>query len=189
MKNNIKTILDKHINTIQYLSEEIDTIEKIANIIIDALKHGNKVLIAGNGGSAADAQHFAGELVCKFQKERKALPAIALNTNTSVLTAIGNDYSFEEIFSRQIEALSKSGDVFLGISTSGNSLNIIKALKIAKRLGCQTIGFTGKTGGKMQEDCDILFKVNSQDTPRIQEVHILVIHILCELIEENLFNE
>lgn len=163
---------------------ENQLVKKAAENIINSFQKGGKLLIAGNGGSAADAQHFAAELVGKFKKERKALPAIALCTNTSILTAIANDYSFDKVFSRQVEALAKKGDVFFGISTSGNSLNIIEALKTAKRMNCFTIGLTGKTGGNMGKICDILINVDSEETPRIQETHILIIHILCELIEK-----
>ena len=168
---------------------ENQTIKKTAEIIIDSFQKGGKLLIAGNGGSAADAQHFAGELLGKFKRERKALPAIALNVNASVLTAIANDYCFDRVFSRQIEGLAKKEDIFFGISTSGNSSNIIEALRAAQKIGCQTIGLTGKDGGRMKELCDFLIRADSQDTPQIQEFHIAVIHSLCELIEKSLENE
>lgn len=160
-----------------------ELIKKSAKVIIDSFQKGGKLLIAGNGGSAADGQHFAAELVGKFKKERKALPAIALTVNTSTLTAIGNDYSFDKIFSRQIDALAKKGDVFFAISTSGNSANIIEAINKAKEIGCYVIGLTGRTGGKIKDVCDILITVNSEDTPRIQEKHIFIIHSISEIIE------
>ena len=160
-------------------------IEKSADVIVDSFKKGGKLLIAGNGGSAADSQHFAAELVGRFKKERRALPAIALTANTSILTAIANDYSFDKVFSRQIEALAKNGDVFFAISTSGNSANIVEGIRAAKKIGCLVIGLTGKAGGKMKDICDILIDVDSDDTPRIQENHILIIHSICEIIENS----
>jgi len=158
-------------------------IKKVAEIINETFEKGGKLLIAGNGGSAADSQHFAAELVGRFKKERQALPAIALTTNSSILTALANDYSFDRVFSRQVEALAKKGDVFFAISTSGNSANIIEALKTAKSKECFTVGLTGKTGNQMSEFSDILIRTDSEDTPRIQEAHILIIHTICEIIE------
>ena len=146
-------------------------------------------MIAGNGGSAADAQHFAAEIVGRFGKERPAMPAIALTTDTSILTAIANDYGFEKIFSRQIEALAKPGDIFFAISTSGNSSNILEGLKIAQRMGCLTIGLTGQTGGKMKNFCDFIIKCNSKNPARVQEIHITIIHLVCGLIEKNIFEK
>ncbi|MDO8486443.1 MAG: D-sedoheptulose 7-phosphate isomerase [Candidatus Staskawiczbacteria bacterium] len=183
MEEIIKNHIEKHIEAVSNFSQNLPNIEEIAEICIRALKNGNKLLIAGNGGSAADANHFAGELVGRFKKERKALPALALNNNSSVITAIGNDYAFDYVFSRQIEALAKPGDVFFAISTSGNSKNILEAIKVSKNHGCKVVGLTGKTGGKMFQECDFLINVPSEDTPRIQEMHELVIHILSELIE------
>jgi D-sedoheptulose 7-phosphate isomerase len=150
---------------------------------------GKKILIAGNGGSAADAQHFAGELVSRFYFDRPALAAIALTTDTSILTAVGNDYGYESIFSRQIQALGTVGDVFIAISTSGNSLNILNALQQAKQQGLTTIGLTGRTGGKMKPLCDICLCAPSDSTPRIQECHMVLEHILCACIEEELFGQ
>lgn len=152
--------------------------------IISCYKKNKKFIIFGNGGSASDAQHFAAELVGRFKRERRALNAIALSTNTSVITALGNDYSFDIIFSRQIEAIAQKGDVVLGISTSGNSENIIRGMKSAKKMGCVTIGLTGLSGGKMKHCVDYCICVPSEDTPRIQELHITIIHIICDLIEE-----
>jgi len=166
----------------------LSDIEKAAKMIIHCYRINNgRVFFAGNGGSAADAQHLAAELVSKFYMEREALPAEALSTNTSILTAIGNDYSFDRVFSRQLEANAKKGDVFVGISTSGNAQNIIEALSICKMIGVKSIGLTGETGGNMTGLCDLLIKVPSIDTPRVQESHIMIGHIICEIVEKSLF--
>jgi D-sedoheptulose 7-phosphate isomerase len=157
--------------------------------LLKALDAGNKVILFGNGGSAADSQHIAGELVSKFRRERKALPAIALTTDTSILTSIANDFGFEYVFARQVEALGAPGDIALGISTSGNSPNVIHALRVARQLGLVTIGFTGEDGGELKDAVDICFQVPSNSTPRIQEMHITVAHTLCELIEIELLKE
>jgi len=169
--------------------ELIDKIQASAEMIINTLRDGGKVLICGNGGSAADAQHIAGELLGKFYMIRRALPAIALNTNTSVITAIGNDTSFDEIFSRQVEALGTEKDVLMAISTSGNSRNVIKAIEKAKEKGMKVIGLTGRSGGMMRDICDVLLNVPSQDTLRVQESHITIGHIICEIVEKKLFAE
>ncbi|URZ08121.1 D-sedoheptulose 7-phosphate isomerase [Clostridium felsineum] len=166
----------------------IDSIQNIVNIVIKAYRSGNKVLICGNGGSAADSQHIAAEFVSKFKMDRNALPAIALTVNTSVLTSIGNDYDYKNIFERQVEAFGKEGDVIIGISTSGNSENISLALKKAKALGMTTIGFLGRDGGDNKNHCDVPMVVPSDDTPRIQEAHIMIGHIMCELVEKELFD-
>ena len=160
-----------------------DGIEKAIDAIGDALKLRRKVLLMGNGGSAADAQHIAGELVGRFKKERKAIPAISLSTDTSILTAIGNDYGFEKVFERQIEALGNKGDVVIGISTSGNSENVYRAMKLAKKMGLTTIGLLGNDGGKIKNLSDIALVVPSKNTPRIQETHITIGHIICEGVE------
>ena len=169
--------------------ELINLIVKVGDKLVDVYKSGNKLLIAGNGGSAADAQHIAGELVSKFYFDRPALAAIALTTDTSIITAIGNDYGYEYLFSRQIEANGVKGDVFLGIYTSGNSKNIIEGLKTAKEKGLITIGLTGENGGKMKNLCDYCICAPSTETPRIQEAHILIGHILCSIIEEAIFGK
>lgn len=171
------------------LKYQADNIEKAASVITAAIKKGGKLLVFGNGGSAADSQHIAAELVGRFKLERKPLPAIALTTDTSALTAIANDYGYDLVFSRQIEALGHAGDVALGISTSGNSKNVIEALKKARSLGLVTISLTGGTGGKIMEESDISVTVPSNDTPRIQESHNMIGHILCGLIEEDLFKK
>jgi D-sedoheptulose 7-phosphate isomerase len=169
--------------------EILDIIKIVSQKTIDIYKNGNKTLIAGNGGSAADAQHIAGEFVSKFYFDRPGLASIALTTDTSILTAIGNDYGYEKIFSRQIQANGVEGDIFIGISTSGNSKNIIEALKECKRKGIITVGLTGESGGLMNELCDFCIKVPSPETPRVQEVHILIGHIICAVVEEELFGK
>jgi len=170
-------------------SELLDLIKKAVEITIQAYKNGNKVLVAGNGGSAADAQHIAGEFVSRFYFDRPGLPAIALTTDSSILTAIGNDYGYENLFARQIQANGKTGDIFFAISTSGNSPNIIKAIEAARKSGIITIGFSGKKQCKMDEICDISLKMPSFETPRIQEAHITIGHIICAAVEKQLFGE
>lgn len=157
-----------------------------AEMMIGAIAAGNKVLICGNGGSAADAQHFAAELTGRFEKERRGLPGIALTTDTSALTAIGNDYGFHRVFARQVEALGRGGDVLVAISTSGNSPNVLTAIESARAAGMGVIGLTGGDGGKMKELCDHLVAIPSRRTARIQEMHITVIHIWCELLDKEL---
>jgi D-sedoheptulose 7-phosphate isomerase len=164
-----------------------EAIEKSALAVISAYRNKKKLLLAGNGGSAADAQHLAAELVNRFGFDRPGLYAIALTTDTSVLTSVGNDSGFENVFARQTAAIGDEGDVFMALSTSGNSKNLIEALKICRAKKIFTIGLSGSTGGKMADLCDICIKVPSDDTPRIQEVHILAGHIICSLVEEELF--
>lgn len=171
------------------LKEESVSIEKAASAIIGALKNGGTLFIFGNGGSAADSQHIAAELVGRFKLERGPLAAIALTTDTSALTAIANDYGYESVFSRQLEALASKGDVAMGISTSGNSKNVIEALKKAKSLGLKRIALLGGDGGALKNEADISIVVASKDTPRIQEAHSMIGHILCCLIEEGLFKK
>jgi D-sedoheptulose 7-phosphate isomerase len=167
--------------------EDMGVIRDIANAMIDALREGNRVLWMGNGGSAADAQHLAAELVSKFYLEREGLASIALSCNTSILTAVGNDYGFENVFQRQVEALARPGDVVVGISTSGNSPNVLLALEKARAMGCVTVGMTGMTGGRLVDTVDLCFRAPSDDTPRIQEVHITAGHIICEVVESTIF--
>ena len=167
----------------------IELIKKVSKLTTDAYKRGNKTLIAGNGGSAADAQHIAGEFVSKFYFDRPGLPSIALTTDTSILTAIGNDYGYEKLFARQVQANGSNGDVFIGISTSGNSKNIIEALKVCKEKNIITVGLTGYSGGVMKEFCDYCICVPSNETPRIQEAHILIGHIICSVVEEEIFGK
>jgi D-sedoheptulose 7-phosphate isomerase len=165
----------------------LSDIEEATKAIIAAFSNKHKVLLAGNGGSAADAQHIAGELVNRFYFNRPGLPAIALTTDTSILTAVGNDHGFSSLFARQINALGNEGDVFVGISTSGNSPNIIEALRACREEKIITIGLTGSSGGKMKDLCDICLNVPSDETPRVQEVHILIGHIICRIVEAKLF--
>ncbi|MFG5098545.1 D-sedoheptulose 7-phosphate isomerase [Campylobacter lari] len=167
----------------------INLMKKAALMIIQAYKNGNKTLLAGNGGSAADAQHIAGEFVSRFYFDRPGIASIALSTDTSILTAIGNDYGYENLFARQVQAQGNKGDVFIGISTSGNSKNILKALEICKEKEILSIGLSGASGGAMNELCDICINVPSSCTPRIQESHILIGHILCAIVEEELFGK
>ena len=159
-------------------------IEIAAKLCIDSLKNGNKILIFGNGGSAADAQHIAAEIVGRYKTERKGLSAIALTTDTSILTSVSNDYGYLYLFKRQVEALANDGDILIGISTGGTSANVVSALKIAKKLGCQSIGFSGRDGGEFNTVCDVNLKAIAEDTPRIQEMHILFGHIICHLIDQ-----
>lgn len=188
MIGEINRHLKTHIETVSIAGEQLaDPIIDCARVLVDALKNGRKILTMGNGGSAADAQHLAAEMVGRFLLERKALPAIALTTDTSILTAVGNDYGFDDIFKRQVEALAKPGDVLIGISTSGNSLNVLRGLEAGKNLGVSTIGLLGCDGGEIAPVVDHSLVVPSFETPRIQEVHLIVIHILCDLVEKGLF--
>lgn len=184
----VKKQLNDSIETKKSLTQKnIEAIVKISDAIVNAYKKGKKVIWFGNGGSAADAQHLAGELVSKFYIERRGLPSIALNTNTTILTAIANDYDFQNVFSRQIEALANEGDIVVGISTSGTSKNIIAGIKEAKKKKAVTVGFTGESGGKLKNLVDFLVNVPSNDTPRIQESHITIGHIICYIVERELF--
>jgi D-sedoheptulose 7-phosphate isomerase len=171
-----------------FIEENREKVHKVFLEIAKRIKEGNKILLCGNGGSAADCQHIAAELVGRFGMERKALPAIALTTDTSIHTAVGNDYSFDTIFERQVEALGNKGDVLIGISTSGNSKNVLNAVKKAKEIGLLTVGFSGKDGGKLLKLADHCFVVKSFSTPRIQEVHITLGHVLCDFIEKYIFS-
>ena len=170
-----------------FFKQNLQPIIQSAEVIADAFKADRKLLICGNGGSAADAQHIAAEFVNRFMIERPPLPAVALSTDTSIITSIGNDYSFDQIFSKQVKAIGREGDVLLAISTSGESKNVITAIKVARDMGIKTIGLTGKGGGKMAKMVDILLNVDSDVTPRIQEVHITAGHIICDLIDHILF--
>jgi D-sedoheptulose 7-phosphate isomerase len=190
MNNKITSIIQASIDVKQQvLNNETlkQTVADCVTLIVNAFNNGNKVLFAGNGGSAADAQHLAAEFSGRFYIDRKALPAEALHCNTSYLTAVGNDYSYDVIYARLLEGIGNSGDVIIGLSTSGNSKNIIKAFEVAKQKNITTIGFTGATGGNMKDLSDYLINVPSTDTPRIQESHILLGHIICELVEAAIF--
>jgi len=187
MKFSVKDVEQKILDSIEVKKQVLNLSEEIyetGKTIAEALKRGNKVLVCGNGGSAADAQHFAAELVVRFEKERKALPAIALTTDSSIITAHSNDYDFSTVFSRQVEALGNEGDVFVGISTSGNSENVIKAFEVAKAKRLICVGLSGKDGGKMKYlALDHLIVVPSKVTARIQESHIMIIHIICSIVD------
>ncbi len=184
MQSIIKFEFEEHLKTSQATFESIGhSVEVAAKLCLDCLKNGNKILLFGNGGSAADAQHIAAELVGRYKTERKGLAAIALTTDTSALTAISNDYGYDCVFDRQVEALANTGDVAIGISTGGSSANVASALKLAKDLDCKTIGFSGRGGGEMNELCDINIVVPAQATARIQEMHIVIGHTICHLID------
>jgi len=188
----IKKIIKASIDTKQSVLQNeglLKTIDTSVDVIVKAFRNGKRVYFCGNGGSAADAQHLAAEFSGRFYTDRKALPAEALHCNTSYLTAVGNDYGFEEIYSRLIDGIGEQGDVLVGLSTSGNSPNILKAFKTAKKKEMITIGFTGKSGGEMRQLCDHLINIPSTDTPRIQESHIMVGHIICQLVEEKFFTK
>ncbi|MEO6524916.1 MAG: D-sedoheptulose 7-phosphate isomerase [Mucilaginibacter sp.] len=184
MEENIKAFFEQHIEIAKTSSIQLNaSIAQACSVVINCIKGGNKVLLFGNGGSAADAQHIAAEFTGRFVKERRSLPAIALTTDTSAITAIGNDYGFDRIFERQVEGLANADDVLIGISTSGNSPNVVKALEAGKKLGCKTIGLSGRDGGQMNICSDINIVVPSNITARIQEMHILIGHIICEAID------
>lgn len=190
MKRIIENNLSESIELLKgILDNQMAEIEKIADVFIACLKNGRKIILFGNGGSAADAQHLAAELVGRFEKNRKALAALSLSTNISNITALANDFGFETVFSRQIEALGIRGDVALGISTSGESKNVIEGILKAKKMGLTTVGFTGCSGGQLSKICDLSFIVNSKRTCRIQEMHITAGHIICSLAEDALSGE
>lgn len=189
MKNHFDSILQAHQDTFQktFTPAQVDVLEKIVHEIIGALRAGHKLLLCGNGGSASDAQHIAAEFVGRFQKERMSLPAIALTADTAALTAIGNDFGFDRVFSRQIEGLGKAGDLLIVISTSGRSPNILEAIAQAKQQGIRVIGFTGKDGGVLKDAVECCFIAKSNVTTHIQEMHITALHGICEVVEMILF--
>jgi D-sedoheptulose 7-phosphate isomerase len=190
MQQKIRDIVQASINTKQQVlnsPELLKCVEDITNMLVAAFKNGNKVLFCGNGGSAADAQHLAAEFSGRFYSDRDPLPSEALHCNTSYMTAVANDYGYDVVYSRIIKGVGRPGDVLVGLSTSGNSVNIIKAMQQAKEIGIITVGFTGETGGNMKAVCDYLLNVPSTDTPRIQETHITLGHIICQLVEEKMF--
>jgi len=186
--NTIETIFNQHMETVKNTidSSYLKELRIATDMIKDTLKNGGKVLIAGNGGSAADAQHFSAELIGRFLKEREAFPAIALSTDSSILTCVSNDYSYDVVFSRQISGLAKEGDLFIGFSTSGNSQNIIEAMNQSKKQNVKTIGFLGRDGGKIKALCDIALVVPEQVTARVQEIHLLSYHIICSLLDDEM---
>lgn len=187
MNKKIQNYLKKGINLRKKTFNLENKIEKAADITASCLENNGKILLCGNGGSAADSQHIAAEFVNKFYQDRKGLPAIALTTDSSIITAVGNDYQYDKIFEKQIDALGKPNDVLMAISTSGNSRNVIKALEKAKKMNINTIGLTGKDGAKMKNLVDLLIDVPSEDTPQIQEIHLTVEHLICLLVEKNIF--
>lgn len=190
MKNYIKDQIKKSYETKQAIYENgslINKIEQVSKLCVELYKGKNKTILAGNGGSAADAQHIAAELVGRYGFDRPSMPSLALTTDTSCLTAIGNDYGYDKIFSRQLEGMGQEGDLFIGISTSGNSKNIINAFEIAKQKGITTVALVGRDGGEMAKMADIALVVPSDSTPRIQESHILIGHIICDIIEKEIF--
>lgn len=183
MIENLSTALVEHQRVMSALQSMLPQIAAVATELRACIARGGKILLMGNGGSAADSQHIAAEIVGRFKKERRGLPAIALTTDTSILTSVGNDYGYEFIFSRQVEALCLPQDVVIGITTSGNSINVVRGIEKAKEIGATTIGMTGGTGGKLTDLCDFNLIMPSNDTPRIQEAHIFVGHSLCDLLE------
>ncbi len=186
MKRTIIKELQSHLETIHEVIKTMsEPLEKASCLAVNTLKNGHKIILFGNGGSAADAQHIAAELTGRYKTERKGLAGLALTTDTSALTAIANDYSYDRIFDRQVESLAQKGDLLIGISTSGNSKNVINAFKVGKEMGCKTLGFSGRDGGEMNEYCDINLIVPSNNTPRIQEMHILFGHTICQIIDDN----
>ena len=172
---------------LRFIRQNTELLAQVVRMIVEAFKSGNKVLLFGNGGSAADAQHIAGEFVNRFLIERPPLPAIALTTDTSVLTSISNDYGYEDSFSKQVKALGKEGDVAVGISTSGSAANVIKAVRVAREMGIKTVGLSGRDGGELAKVVDVAIVVDAQATPRIQEVHITIGHVICEMVDRMLF--
>lgn len=190
MKKEISEILRESIQVKErILEDQIDTISQIARMVVESLKNGGKILLCGNGGSAADCQHIACELVGRFKMERSPLPAIALSTDTSILTSLANDYSYDRVFERQVRALARKNDLLIGISTSGASSNVVRAAQAAKELGLKAVAFTGRGGGELGKVADISFKVPSDETPRIQESHITAAHAICEVVEKELFGK
>jgi D-sedoheptulose 7-phosphate isomerase len=187
IKNIIQSSIDVKQQVLQS-QELLTTVNKVVEAITSSLKNGSRIYFCGNGGSAADAQHLAAEFSGRFYTDRKALPAEALHCNTSYLTAVGNDYGFDLVYSRLIDGIGNKGDVLIGLSTSGNSANIVKAFEVAKQKGMITVGFTGSAGGTMKSLTDHLINIPSKDTPRIQESHIMIGHIICQLVEENYFS-
>ncbi|MBK0381149.1 D-sedoheptulose 7-phosphate isomerase [Mucilaginibacter segetis] len=184
MQQIIRAAFEQHIDTAKATLMLMPQIETVSDKIIACLNAGNKILIFGNGGSAADAQHIAAEFVGRFVKNRRSLPAIALTTDSSAFTAIGNDYGFDRVFERQVEGLAQDGDILIGISTTGNSVNVIRAFNMGKLKGCYNIGLSGRNGGDMNTACDVNIIIPSDTTARIQEMHILIGHIICEAIDE-----
>ncbi len=186
LRNQLDAIFRRNREAIDksFTSSQLEVLERIAEAMAEALRSGHKILLCGNGGSAADSQHIAAEFVGRFKRERRSLPALALTTDTSILTAVGNDYTYEQVFSRQVEGLGEPGDVLMALSTSGNSKNILEAVKAAKARGITTVGLTGSGGGALKSAADLSFQAQSAETPHIQEVHITALHALSEVVED-----
>lgn len=192
MKDKIRKIISESVsvkNSILQNESILNTVDEVASLMVAALKRGNRIYFCGNGGSAADAQHLAAEFSGRFYIDRDALPAEALHCNTSYITAVGNDYGYDLVYARLIKGIGNTGDFLVGLSTSGNSVNILKAFEVAREKGIVTVGFTGESGGKMKGLCDYLLNIPSSNTPRIQESHIMLGHIVCQLVEEQFFGE
>ena len=189
MQNEIKAMIQESAEIKRLTQALSPQIEKATNVIINALKNNKKILIAGNGGSASQASHIAAEFVGRYKIERKAMPCISLTADLSAITAIGNDYGFDAIFERQIEALGKEGDVFIALSTSGNSKNLVRAVEAARKLNVHVIGLLGKDGGKLRNTSSVEIIVPSDNTPRIQEAHLMILHIICELVDKEMFGK
>lgn len=192
MQDKIRNIISESVavkNKVLQNEVLLKTLEEVASLMVSALKKENRIYFCGNGGSAADAQHLAAEFSGRFYIDRDALPAEALHCNTSYITAVGNDYGYDMVYARLIKGIARKGDFLVGLSTSGNSINIIKAFEVAREKGISTVGFTGETGGKMKDLCDHLINIPSTDTPRIQESHIMLGHIICQLVEEQYFGK
>ena len=189
MQKYITEVIEKKIQLLNELldSEYMHEVESATMELIRCIKEGNKIMLAGNGGSAADAQHFAGEVIGRFMMDRASMPALSLCVDPSVMTCVGNDYGYDMVFARQMEGLAQEGDVFIAISTSGNSKNIINAIEVAKRKGVKVVGFLGKNGGAIKDMCDYALVVPSDETPRIQEIHTLTVHLMCEQLEKSIF--
>jgi D-sedoheptulose 7-phosphate isomerase len=189
VKNRFSEILRQNREAVEksFAGAQMESLERIAEVLVQAFRSGNKILLCGNGGSAADSQHIAAEFVGRFKRERQSLPAIALTTDSSILTAVGNDYGYEQVFSRQVEGIGQKGDVLIAISTSGNSKNVLEAVRAAKSRGITSVGFTGARGGTLKAAADLCFQAQSSETPHIQEVHITALHALSEVVEDLLF--
>lgn len=190
MKASFQSILQDHQEAFNksFTDDQLESLERIAQALLKCFRNGGKLLLCGNGGSAADSQHIAAEFIARFKLERKSLPAIALTTDTSILTAVANDYAYERVFSRQVEGLGAPGDVLIGLSTSGNSKNVIEAVKTARQQGVVTVAFTGQSGGELAVLCDLAFRAQSPKTPHIQEMHITALHAVSEVVEKVLFS-
>jgi D-sedoheptulose 7-phosphate isomerase len=190
MKNEITQAFQESADVkLRFIQQNAEALLQVVRMIVKAFKEGNKVLLFGNGGSAADAQHIAAEFVNRFLIDRPSLPAIALTTDTSILTSIANDYAFADVFAKQVKALGREGDVAIGISTSGAAANVIKAIRVARDMGIQTVGLTGKDGGELARIVDLALLVDSPSIPRIQEVHITIGHVVCEMVDRMLFQQ